>query len=176
MIRYNAFTLIELIVVIALIMILATISLGGYTLATTRSQDTQRKSDLTQLAKSLEAFVNDVGRYPLSDGAGKMLCYEKVGAAVTTPNPACSGGKLTSRIDNVVTNYITFPVEPITGNIYYYEADTAGSSYSLYTILQNEKDRDLILNEDGTIYEYLPSCGNGKCNYKITEVGLAKTQ
>jgi prepilin-type N-terminal cleavage/methylation domain-containing protein len=175
MIRNKAFTLIELIIVIALIMILATVSLGAYTLATTRSQDTQRKNDLTQIAKSLEAFVNDVGRYPLSDGAGQMLCYEKVGSVVTSPNPACTGNKLTSRIDNEVTSYITFPTEPIVGNVYYYESDSTGSSFSLYTVLQNPKDRDLIFNEDGSIFEYTPSCGNGNCNYKITEVGLIKT-
>lgn len=156
-------------------MILATISLGTYNMATLRSQDTQRKNDLAQISKALESFINDIGRYPLSDGSGHILCYEKVSSSASISNPSCSSGKLTSRIDDVVTSYITFPDDPIAENVYYYEADSNGSSYSLYTALQNVKDRDLILNSDGSVYEYSPSCGNGQCNYKITEVGLTKT-
>lgn len=165
------FTLIELLVVVALIMILSAVGLGAYTISTTRSYDTQRKSDLNQLAKALESFNSDIGRYPLSDVNGKILCYQKDVDVVT--NPSCTT-KLTVRIDGVVTSYITLPVDPDSSDVYFYESD--GNSFSLYTAIHNSEDKDLLRDENGVIDNpYGVSCGVDYCNYKITEVGLSKT-
>lgn len=171
--RGNGFTMIELLVVIALIMILSSVGLGAYTISTTRSYDTQRKSDLNQMSKAIESFNSDIGRYPLSDANGAILCYQKDGSTVT--NPACPGSKLTIRIDGVVTSYITIPTDPDPSNKYIYDSD--GNTYSLYTKLHNLEDKDLIRNENDEVIEnpYNVTCGTDPCNYKITEVGLSKT-
>ncbi len=168
----KGFTMIELLIVVALIMILSGVGLGAYTISTTRSFDTQRKNDLNQIAKALESFNNDVNRYPLSS-SGSILCYQKEDDTVT--NPSCAGSKLTIRIDGVVTSYISIPSDPDESNRYVYESD--GSTYELYARIQNTEDRDLILDESGEPLAdpYGVSCGVDQCNYKITEVGLAKT-
>ena len=170
--KNKGFTLIELLIVVALIMILATVSLGAYNMATTRSKDTQRKNDLAQIVKAVESFANDVGRYPISDGSGNMLCYKKALTVVT--NPVCIGGNLTNTIDALFTTYIVIPTDPDRDYKYYYESDASGSTYAIYAYLQNKDDRDLILDVDGKVVSYDKSCGTDMCNYKITEVGLIK--
>jgi type IV pilus assembly protein PilA len=70
----KGFTLIELIVVVALIMILASIGLGAYVISTIRSNDTKRRSDLSQI-KAVESFNSDAGRYQYLT-RGNMLCME----------------------------------------------------------------------------------------------------
>lgn len=171
--KFKGFTLIELLVVVALIMILAAVGLGAYTISTTRSYDTQRKSDLGQIAKALESFNNDIGRYPLSDANGAILCYEKAGSVVT--NPTCPGDKLTIRIDGVVSSYITIPADSDPSNKYVYDSD--GSTFALYTKLHNTEDKDLLRDENNEVITnpYGVSCGVDVCNYKITEAGLSKT-
>ncbi len=165
--------MIELLVVVALIMILASVGLGAYTISTTRSYDTQRKSDLNQISKALESFNNDIGRYPLSNASSEILCYQKEASVVT--NPACSGSKLTIRVDGVVSSYISVPTDPDPSNKYVYVSD--GNTYSLYTKLHNTEDKDLLRDDEGEVISdpYGVSCGVDLCNYKVTEAGLSKT-
>lgn len=171
--RQAGFTMIELLIVVALIMILSAVGLGSYNVSTTRSYDTQRKSDLNQIAKALESFNNDVSRYPISDVDGSIMCYQKDSGVIT--NVSCSGSKLTIRIDSVVTSYILLPSDPDPSNKYVYDSD--GSSYALYTTIHNTQDRDLLLDANGIPIPdpYGVSCGTDQCNYKITEAGLSKT-
>jgi general secretion pathway protein G len=77
----DGFTLLELIVVVALIMILSAIGIGSYTTAAAKSMDTQRKHDLNQISKALEDFYSDTGKYPKSSG-GYPLCYSVVNTIV----------------------------------------------------------------------------------------------
>ena len=169
----NAFTMIELLIVVSLIMILSAVGLGAYNISTTRSYDTQRKSDLNQISKALESFNGDVGRYPLSGSQGEILCYQKDAGVIT--NPSCAGTKLTTRIDGVVTSYIDIPADSDESNKYLYESD--GLTFGLYTAIHNKSDKDLLLDVDGNPLAdpYGKTCGSDKCNYKITEVGLSKT-
>lgn len=171
--RNFGFTMIELLIVIALIMILSAIGLGSFTLSTTRSYDTQRKNDLGQISKALESFSNDVHRYPLSDAQGNILCYQKDSGTIT--NPSCSGSKLTIRVDSVVTSYMSIPSDPDPTSKYIYESD--GLTFALYAYIHNTEDKDLLLDETGEPIAdpFGKTCGVDKCNYKITEAGLAKT-
>lgn len=165
------FTLMELLIVVALIMILSAIGVGGYTASTAKSRDTQRKNDLNQIAKALESFNNDVGHYPIANN-GKMKCYEKSGSSGTDVD--CINGKLTFKLDGKVTSYMTIPTDPDSNQKYYYESED-GSSFALYVAIQNEDDRDLIKDGNGNIVTYGTNCGVLACNYKITETGLVKT-
>lgn len=154
-------------------MILSAVGLGAYNISTTRSYDTQRKGDLNQIAKALESFNGDVGRYPLSGAVGEILCYQKDAGVIT--NPSCAGTKLTTRIDGVVASYIDIPTDSDTTNKYIYESD--GLTFALYTYIHNSGDKDLLLDVNGSPLAdpYGKTCGTDKCNYKITEVGLSKT-
>ena len=60
------FTLVELLLVIAIIGILASIILVGLGGARSRARDTQRVSDIKSLATAAEYYDGDVGHYPIS--------------------------------------------------------------------------------------------------------------
>lgn len=64
--RNNAFTVVELVVVIAVIGILATITAVGYTKLQRDTRDTERQSDIAIIESSLETFYEKNGRYPYS--------------------------------------------------------------------------------------------------------------
>lgn len=65
--RYkNAFTVVELVVVIAVIGILATITAVGYTKLQRDTRDTERESDIAIIESGLETFYEKNGRYPYS--------------------------------------------------------------------------------------------------------------
>lgn len=65
----NAFTVVELVVVIAVIGILATLTAVGYTRLQKDTRDTEREADIAIIQSSLEAFYEKNGGYPSSSGA-----------------------------------------------------------------------------------------------------------
>lgn len=68
--RY-AFTLIELLIVVAIIAILAAIAVPNFLEAQTRSKVSRAKSDMRTLATAIEAYQVDNNRYPpVTSGAG----------------------------------------------------------------------------------------------------------
>lgn len=170
--RKNGFTLMELLVVVALIMILSAVGIGTYSSSTTKSRDAQRKSDLNQMVKAIESFNNDIGRYPVSNTNKLPYCYTMNSGSGSDTD--CVSNKLTFRLDGVTTTYITFPTDPDPAQKYIYDSD--GSTFALYAALQNEGDKDLLTDEGGNIIEdpYGITCGDVPCNYKITENGLSK--
>ncbi len=66
--KEKGFTLMELLIVIAIMGILAAVGLGNFTYSLKKGRDAQRKSDLGQIARALEAYANDnKGAYPADD-------------------------------------------------------------------------------------------------------------
>ncbi len=172
--KNNGFTLVELLIVIALIMILSSVGVGTYISATIKSKDTQRKNDLNQMAKAAESFYNDVNRYPVSlPGEDYMHCYVKSGTVVS--DTECLGDRLFAIIDNLNTYYINIPEDPEPSQIYVYISD--GTDFEIYAALENSGDNDLIHDEDGNLVAdpWGVSCGDVQCNYKITETGRVKS-
>jgi len=109
----KGFTLIELLVVMAILGILSVIGFGSFQSARIKAQDAKTKSDLAQVAKSLEAYQNDHRTYPTTD-----LTW---GAAFT---------------DGTTTYFAKLPEAP-TGDYYYV---SNGTSYTLYGRLLNSED------------------------------------
>ncbi|MEK7168453.1 MAG: type II secretion system protein [Patescibacteria group bacterium] len=71
------FTLVELLIVMSLIGVLATISIVSFRTATMKGRDTQRKSDIKQYQTSLEMYANlTSGLFPTSSNvrASTTLC------------------------------------------------------------------------------------------------------
>ncbi len=155
----RGFTLIELLIVIAILGILSAIGIGNFKTARIKAVDTERKSDLQTIGKSLEAFVNDHRLYPLSDGSGKIKCK--------SDGSICDWG--TPFTDTTGTIYTAkLPADPSGYTYVYSSAD--GTSYTLYAHLDNTQDPALISPPLNPTVQ----CGSATilCNYKITSSNI----
>jgi len=95
--RQSGFTIIELLIVIAIIGILATLVLTNFQGAQAKGRDTVRTSDMNSIYQKLEEFYNENGGYP--DGAldGTVAVGINEAAAVSTVDvfPGIDEGALT---------------------------------------------------------------------------------
>jgi type II secretion system protein G len=138
----RGFTLMELLIVIAILGILATIGLGSFRSSQIKGRDAQRKSDLSQIQKALEMYYNDYGEYPESLPAGGSAWQDTKG-----------------------TLYMKeVPKDPKDFN-YCYEVAPNGSWYRLYAKLENEKDAGITKSgcSGGCTCQ-----GDSTYNYKVT--------
>jgi prepilin-type N-terminal cleavage/methylation domain-containing protein len=113
----SGFTLIEMLVVISIIGILASLTLVSYTGAQRQTRDTQRRSDLNQYRNALEGYAaSNSGLYPAaSTGDADDICG--------TGNP--------------LEDYLSdCPVDPIGGTDYGYQYWSDGADYTLWGALE----------------------------------------
>ncbi|MCK9578246.1 prepilin-type N-terminal cleavage/methylation domain-containing protein [bacterium] len=108
MIKKKSFTLIELLIVIAIIGILAGILIVSMTSATNSANDARRKADINQLVNAITIIKTTDGVLPTETNAN---C--KLGSTNSSEN--CSGiqAKLT-------TQGIAIPKDPVSENYYIY--------------------------------------------------------
>ncbi len=85
----DAFTLIELLIVVAIIAILAAIAVPNLLEAQTRAKAARVKADLRTVATALEAYRVDYNNYPFNDGLFNVLPKE-----ITTPVSYISSAEL----------------------------------------------------------------------------------
>lgn len=86
LVRERAFTLIELLIVVAIIAILAAIAVPNFLEAQTRSKVAAMQADMRSVALALESYRVDSNNYPIDAGAGKPP-YSGIQSlvALTTP-------------------------------------------------------------------------------------------
>jgi prepilin-type N-terminal cleavage/methylation domain-containing protein len=152
------FTLVELLVVISIIGVLASIGLVAFNSAQGRSRDAQRKSDLKQISSALELFYSDYGRYPSSNGSGQIL------GCPSTTSSSCVWG--TSEFTDGQTTYFrVLPEDKTSGKFYFYRTvavgSVANSGFQIYARLENSQDSSIIVTD--------ADCGTGlDCNFAVT--------
>jgi type II secretion system protein G len=134
----RGFTLIELIVVMAILGLLATIGLVSFKSSQMKGRDAQRKSDLSQIQKAMEMYYNDYVGYP----------------------PAITGGQQLT--DNKTLYMKEVPKDP-NGSNYCYETNTNKIWYRLYAKLENSQDPGIAKTCSSSC-----SCGGSAYNYKVT--------
>jgi type II secretion system protein G len=89
--RRNAFTLVELLVVVAIIGLLSTVAVVSLTSTQTNARNQKRKADLLQISKALELYFADNGAYPSTGTAWHGHCslyggYPDTGATAWIPD------------------------------------------------------------------------------------------
>jgi len=176
--KKHGFTLLELMIVIAIIGILVTIGTFAFLSAQKKARDSRRKSDIDQVAKSLEMYVSDVGRYPAgTTGEGKIVgCADATGTVGT-----CEWGGSFSNTQKSEIYMVKLPKDPTESRTYYYER--VGNGYRLYARQENTEDGDEThteiteLNPSPTPLFYDIDCSDSEtkvcCNYVITSPNLA---
>jgi len=102
----GAFTLIELLIVVAIIAILAAIAVPNFLEAQTRSKVSRAKSDMRTIATGIEAYRVDANRLPLS--------------AVDAPLPWTTPDGRLHTIYSILTTPVayltTYPLDPFLGD------------------------------------------------------------
>lgn len=168
----SGFTLIELIVVMAIIGVLAAITAGSFNSSQMRGRDSRRKSDLSQVTKALETYYNDRGVYP-DDNGGQI-----VGCGTTALPTDCPWGQPFQQLATGATAdtiyMVTLPSDPRAPSLaYYYEAAGNQRSYQIYARLENTEDTNVPKDGSGNpqIYNGL-TCGNDPCNFGVSSSNI----
>lgn len=152
------FTLIEILVVIAIVTVILAVLFPNFMGARQRSRDAARKSDLSQIQKALELYKMDQNpqSYPTTGAFGGNAC----GKCWTQGgiDTACPSGNIYMR------KMPCDPASPNTPTPYIYSPDlTDNLKYELYSCLENEVDID----RDSTAQ---PTCAaQPKMSYTIHE-------
>lgn len=146
----KAFTLVEILVVVTIISLLASIAAVSYSRFVKQSRDARRKTDIEQIRAAIELYRNFNGAYP-------------------TPVPATSGmlfGLATGTIIDGATTYMSrIPNDPMSSgpstNTYYYTSSGTFQDYTLCAYI-----------EGGETSVSLVSCGTSLvCNYCMGPYG-----
>ena len=167
----KGFTLVELLVVMAILGVLVTIIAGGFRSAQARGRDAERKSDLKQISQSLELFFSDYGRYPGDDTGRIMGCPYSVGGS-----SPCTWG--VSELTDTKTIYFkTLPADPTSSLDYYYRIVPASGNqkFQLFAHLENTEDQD-CLGGDCQASPVAYMCGDKICNFSITSTNTNATE
>lgn len=158
-----AFTLLELLVVVTILGILATVGFGQYQTSQMKARDGQRKSDLSNIARALEMYYNDYSQYPKDNGSGNMVIGEG-GSAISLNWGA--GFETSDTIYMKVLPRDPRATSEGSSDWDYCYMSSGGDDFKLYAKLENENDSDY--------YEYYSTdCGNDY-TYVTTSSNIAK--
>lgn len=154
------FTLIEMLVVMTILGLLATVGLANYQGAQAKARDARRKSDLGQIKTAAETYFSDHRNYPGNSVSGQIVCID-------SPLTICDWGE--QFVDENGTIYMArLPRDPSSGRNYFYVTDGTQLKFKVMARLENCNDPTLI-NPAASCGES-PSgenCGDGICNYGI---------
>ena len=166
--KEKGFTLVELLVVMAILGVLVTLVAGGFRTAQVRGRDGKRKSDLKEIANSLEIFYSDHGKYPDANGGLIEACsYDPIGGS-----SVCDWG--TSEFSDGTTVYFkTLPDDPVSSQSYFYRVPGV-QQYQLFARLENPEDQN-CLGGDCENPPVTYSCGTDTCNYAVTSANTTPT-
>ena len=132
----KGFTLIEILIVVAIIAILASIVLVGLGPAQQSGRDARRLSDLHEVQNALELYYNKCGSYP-----GGATCGSSVAAAKypSTNSASTEYGGMANAIIGAGLTINSMPQDPTAGASYYYAipATTGATTYVLGAKLEN---------------------------------------
>jgi general secretion pathway protein G len=134
--KQAGFTLLEMLIVVVIMGILATVLLTNMSSARQRARDAARKSDMRMIKTALRLYYNDYQKYPDGSSGNIMGC----GSGGTS---ACTWG--VSAFTAGTTQYMAvLPKDPLDKNLnkYTYQLAGGGDTFILQTYLENASDGD----------------------------------
>ncbi len=144
----KGFTLVELLVVMAILGILAVVSLANFRTSQMKGRDAQRKSDLRQIANALEAYMSDHGGYPSAGTGADAGKIKACGCLSAIQADACdwtidTGSRELCDENNTI--YMSkVPGDPVASPNYCYKS--GGSWFQIYAKLENKNDSEAKLD------------------------------
>jgi type II secretion system protein G len=153
----SGFTLIEMLVVVAIIGILATILAANFNEARQNSRDKVRMSELKELQLALEMYKAQNGRYPAPGCGAPVSLWVGPG-----PLPAWGQGYCDDYISGLVPDYISeLPRDPNqendNGEGFIYRTDASGG---MYKVLVHQSVEALFITAQTDEFARLPEvCG-----------------
>ena len=195
--RHRGYSIIELLIVVAIIGLLITLGTYAWNSSGQRSRDSVRKSDLSRIQNALQQFYLDNRAYPEFDDSHNPTNLYSAGYQLSDGNNGCSRieGKnflTTKYLPNIPhdpkdsTSYDTSDCGELKNQsgVYLYLAVKKGpgnpKSFALMATLENENDSDKLSVEEnpvlypqysGAFKEYYADGGpqtNFDPNYMIT--------
>lgn len=147
----KGFTLVELLIVVAIMGILTTITVSQFQTAKRKANDVARKGDMDAVAKALQMYYADYGKMPEASEDGRIMAI--------AGSPANWGGEF---IDN--SGYVYMKILPKENNInlksYCYKTDVNRSKYALFAMLENGVDSQCDRDGDGVADQTYDCGGN----------------
>lgn len=113
--RRRAFTLIELLIVIFIVSLLATLAVVAYQQARIKARDSKRIADIKQIKTALELFFNENSRYPTIEewNSGSIVSFNSgevfMNNIPTAPVPADGNCSEASNIYHYIPNDLESP-------------------------------------------------------------------
>lgn len=154
--KTRGFTLIEMLITIALIALLSAIALFGLQGVREQGRDAKRKSDLESIRSGLETYRADCNLYPSrGTGAGQLNITTPPATLTGSGNPAATCPAANRYIEAVPND----PQSPT--RVYYYNPTNGNATYDLCARLENAPSPAMNMGTCGN------NCG-GACNYRVT--------
>ena len=137
----NAFSLIELLVSIAVIATVIGLALPNFLGARIRARDARRKGELQQFKTALQLYYSDYAAYPADSGGPMYGVVKGCGSDGMTSCPCSSTVDFAAGGSGCGTVYISkFPSE--FGTSMYYWQKNSGADFCLKVPLENASDGD----------------------------------
>lgn len=146
-----SFTLIELLIVIAILGILSSLISGNFITSLKKGRDTKRKSDIEQIQKALEMYYEDNNKYPLTVPFREELCHP-------------DGCPTQNYMFNV-------PQDPKTGYNYVYDSD--GTYYKIYSYIENKQDEGPGVNQAGYGIGIICGPSSEQCKFGVSSPNIS---
>ncbi|HET7098810.1 MAG TPA: prepilin-type N-terminal cleavage/methylation domain-containing protein [Patescibacteria group bacterium] len=169
---FTGFTLVELLIVMAILAVLASIGIVSFRSSQVRGRDAQRKSDLKQIASSLELFYSDYSKYPDAAGGKIQACPYN---SITKSGADCLWGS-GEFWDGQTLYFKVLPKDPSVSGDYFYRTLDSGQKFQLFATLENTQDKE-CLDGDCANSPVSYSCGTGMvCNFAVTSPNTSATE
>jgi len=142
--KKRGFTLVEILIVIAIIASIIAIAIPNYLSARQRALDVKTKSDMAAIKDALRLYYNDFNSYPPSAAPGKL---SGCGAAGTALCPCTAGGSdfaTGAACENV---YMKQTPTGLGSTILYSLSTLRTDDFCMGSLLSNQSDPDIIASQ-----------------------------